>query len=64
MKRTGVGNGQINIVLLLMCLGVGIGAVISLVFNEIMYMVIGMGIGIVIGFGLKIVMNKKHDQTE
>lgn len=66
MKRTGVGNGQINIVLLFMCLGMGIGAVISLVFHEVMYMTIGMGIGTVIGFFLKIIVNKykKHDQTE
>lgn len=64
-KRTGAGNGQINIVLLMMGLGGGIGAVISLVFHEVMYYAIGMGIGTVIGIFLKIVVDKykKKDQA-
>lgn len=66
MKKTEVGNGQINVIILFMCLGLGIGAVLSLVFKEIIYMVIGMGIGTAIGLVIKMVQNKykKPDQAE
>lgn len=66
MKKTEVGNGQINVITLFMCLGLGIGAVLSLVLKEIIYMVIGMGIGSAIGLVIKIVQNKhkKPDRAE
>lgn len=43
MKRTGVGNKQIDTIPFFMGLGMGIGAVISLVFHQVMY--IGNRIG-------------------
>lgn len=65
MKRTGVGNKQIDTIPFFMGLGMGIGAVISLVFHQVMYMAIGLGIGVLIGLLLKIlVVNKKHDQKD
>lgn len=73
-KRTGVGNGQINIVLFWwsLCGVIGgiIGFVLWLVFSDSMYMSMGYSIGIIIGIviGLvrKIVVDKykKQDQTE
>ena len=53
MKRNGVGNKKVNVVILIMCIGLGVGAVISLLLDEIMYMVVGEGIGVVIGLFLK-----------
>lgn len=60
MKRTGAGNKQIDTIPFFMSLGMGIGAVISLVFHQVMYMAIGWGIGTVIGLLLKLLVVNKN----
>lgn len=57
MKRNGVGNKKVNEVILFMCIGLGVGAVISLLLDEIIYMLIGEGIGAVIGLFLKFIIS-------
>lgn len=64
-RRTGAENKQIYTFPFFMGLGMGIGAIFSLVFDEMMYMSIGWGIGTVIALLLKkFVVNKKQDQKD
>lgn len=59
MKKTLVDDTKINIVLLWMSIGLGIGAIVSLFMNDILFMCIGMLVGVMVGLFVKYILKRK-----